>query len=277
MQKLTEALSLINGVVAVGLGGSRGLCIADENSDYDFVLFRNGGQQLAAKLIVDTLRQFVDPATIQVQAGFVTAQVAGKKIEIFQKDLTLVAREIAMAREGRFRWSVRPLFPHGDLSTGLISHIIYLELCSEMDGAVSNLRKLAEPLPDLLMRSLITTFMRQAAITVTHAKKIRKEGDFQHLFALCSAFAFYANLVMFAMNRMYPVIERGGAKLMLGFRLRPENYEQRISAVFQASCKGDLKHVFVELTAMLEELRSLANTVLSGLKVAEPPGKAPGG
>jgi len=265
MQEFIKALSSINGVVAVGLGGSRGLRIADENSDYDFVLCRSSGDLLPAPLIVDTIKQFTDSANIRVDAGFVVAQVAGKKIEIFQKDLSSVSREIIMAKEGNFRWSIRPLFPHGDLSTGQISHIIYLELCSEKDESVSKLRRLAEPFPHLLMSSLTNYFLTQATITVMHANKIRKAIDMQYLFALCSGFVFHANIIIFSINRMYPVLERGGSRLILGLPIRPKNYEQRISALSQASCKGDLSFVSRELSAILEELRSLANNALKGL------------
>ena len=177
MQELSKALSSIDGVVAVGLGGSRGLGMADENSDYDFVLFRSSGKLVATQLIVDTIKQFTDPAHIRGNAALVSAQVAGKKIEIVQKDLSQVAKEISMARNGQFRRTIRKLFPHGDLSTGLISHIIHLELCSEKDESVSSLRRLAEPFPPLLIGALIKTFMAEAGITVIHANKIKKAAD----------------------------------------------------------------------------------------------------
>jgi hypothetical protein len=62
------------------------------------------------------------------------------------------------------------------------------------------------------MAALIKTFMAEAGITVIHANKIKKAADIQYLFALCSAFIFYANIVIFAVNKMYPVIERGGCQ-----------------------------------------------------------------
>jgi predicted nucleotidyltransferase len=65
MNELAKALSSIDGVVAVGLGGSRGLGMADENSDYDFVLFRSSDKLVATQLIVDTIKQFTDPANIR--------------------------------------------------------------------------------------------------------------------------------------------------------------------------------------------------------------------
>lgn len=246
MQKLIESLSSISGVIAVGLGGSRGLGIANESSDYDFVLFRHGGDPIATPLIVDAVQCYSDSENFRV-------------IEVFQKDLSQVAREIHLAKEGKFLWSSRQLFPHGDLSTNQISHIIYLILCADTAGSVSNLRQLAEPFPELLRRSLINFFLMQATITVKHASKIKKSVDLQYLLALCSAFVFYANIVLFSVNRRYPVIEKGGAKLIFDLPFCIQNYQQRIALMFQASCHGHYLHALSEMTAMLEELRALAN------------------
>lgn len=260
MKELIKALSRINGVVAVGLGGSRGLRIADENSDYDFVLFRASGEPIAAPLIANTVIAFADAKTVRMDADFVVGEVSGKKIELFQKDLSLVAKEISMARAGKFRWFIRRLFPHGDLSTAMISHIIYLELCAEKNLSVSNLKRLAEPYPEPLMRSSINFFMTQAAITLTHAGKIKKAADLQYLLALCSAFIFFANIVIFSINKRYPVLERGGARIILNLPLRPKDYEQRMAKLFQACCGGEFGLVMTEMSAIMEELKALKNT-----------------
>lgn len=266
MQELKQALSLLKGVEAVGLGGSRGLGIADENSDYDFVLFRNGGEHIPAQPIVAAIKPFADSQDIFDGAGYVRARVSGKKIDIFQKNLGLVDKEISLAKSGKFRWSIRQLFPHGDISTCLISHVIYLEICSEKHQCLSNLRRLAQPFPLLLMDALIKTFKTQASITIIHASKIRRSADFQHLIALCSAYVFFANIVIFAINKCYPVLERGGTRLIASFPLCPKNYDQRIAAIFRFCVDGNFVAVLAELNAIQEELDSLANRSFEGLK-----------
>lgn len=266
MDEIKQALSSIRDVVAVGLGGSRGLSIASENSDYDFVLFHYGGERIPAPLIVDAIKPFTGVEDIQDGAGFVRSQVAGKKIDIFQKDLSLVEKEIAMAKLGKFRWVIRQLFPHGDLSTCLISHIMYLELCSEKNQSVSTLRNLASPFPFLLMSSLIKTFLTQASITIIHASKIKTTTDVQYLIALCSSFVFFANIVIFTINKVYPIVEKGGAKIIAGLPLQPQNYDQRISGIFRAAIEMDTKLVLSELSAVQNELSVLASQVLENRK-----------
>jgi len=264
MQDLIQVLSSIRGVIAVGFGGSRGLGIANEQSDYDIVLFRNGGERIAAPILKDAIRPFTaSPEQIQEDAGFVSAQISGKKIELFQKDLIFVEKEITQAKSGKFSWSIRQLFPHGDLSTCIISHIMYLELVHEKAQSVSNMRRLAEPFPVLLMNSLTNTFLTQSYITLIHAKKITKLDDIQYLIALCSEFVFFANIVIFAINRKYPVLERGGAKIINNLLQRPENFERRIPAIFKAVMDGNLSGATSELSALHDELKTLSSKSLS--------------
>lgn len=265
MQALIRNLSLIEGVLAVGLGGSRGLHIANEHSDYDFVICRYGGPLIAPSAIMDAMHDVVDAGTMDNTSGFVSALVSGRKVEVFQKDLALVEKEIQMAKAGKFRYSIRQLFPHGDLSTCIISHIVHLEICAERNHILSRLKRLAEPFPELLMQSMIKTFLSQATIARIHAGKIRKKQDLQYFIGLCSAFVFYANIVIFAINRKYPVLERGGAELIAGFQLIPEGYPGRIQMLFSHAASYRHVNALEEMNAILGGLRNLAPKERAGL------------
>jgi hypothetical protein len=270
MNELINALSALNNVVAVGLGGSRGLGLADEKSDYDFVLFRNGGPPIPTPLIMAALQSYTDSASLPANQAASATTNSGKAIEVFQKDLSLVAREISMARSGKFHWNIKPLFPHGDLSTGLISHIVYLEICAEKDSCMTNLRNQALPLPELLTRSLTEFFLTQATITLIHAQKIRKSADSQYLIALCSGFVFYINIVIFSINRKYPILERGGAKLISSLPLAPKDYNNKVLLSFQAASNGDFEKATTLLSDMLNEIKTLAKGVIEGIGPGQP-------
>ncbi|MBV2235719.1 MAG: hypothetical protein KUL75_09265, partial [Sterolibacterium sp.] len=200
---------------------------------------------------------------ISNEAGFVSARIAGRKVEIFQKDLSLIEREIQSARQGKFRWYIRQLFPHGDLSTCLIAHLMHLEICHERAQCLDRLRQLALPFPPPLMRSLAKTFLTQTSITLIHTRKIRRAEDVQNLIALCSAFVFFSNIVLFAINRRYPLLEKGGNKLIQGFALRPEHYEQRVAALFKAAADNAPQTAAAEMAGLQQELSKLAQQALA--------------
>lgn len=245
MKKLIVALSSIQGVVGVGLGGSRGLGIADESSDYDFVLFRNGGDPINSGEILKAVQKHEE------------LSANSHKIEVFEKDLHQVTKEIELAKQGKFIWSTRQLFPHGDLSTNQISHIMYLYICAERDHSITRLRQQAEPFPDKLQHSLVKFFLSQARITLIHATKIRKKEDLQYLVSLCSSFVFFTNIVLFALNNRYPVIEKGGASLAFKLPITIYHYQLRIPFLFTHICNGNYGLVVAELTALFEELKAL--------------------
>lgn len=263
MEDLARALAAIDGVMAVGLGGSRGLGIADEHSDYDFVLFRDGGEPVDAGRIGAAIKPFVDRADLQVSGNFVQTQVQGRKLEVFQNDLAVIAREIGMAQAGKFRWTVHPLLPHGDLSTRSISHLVFTDICHENNSVIRTLRAKALPFPFPLKNSLVRHFIRQSSYLMTHAGKVRKAEDVQNLIALISGFVYFVNIVIFSLNDMYPVLEKGAARLIPTLAYCPKDYESMVRGLFQAALDGDLKSINRVMAGVIGELETHAGVALA--------------
>lgn len=263
MDDLIKALAAIEGVLGVGLGGSRGFGAADPDSDYDFVLFRDGGELITAESIQAAIQPFADPGSMQASGDFVRAETQGTKIEVFQKDLAIIRREIEMAEAGKFRWTTNPLFPHGDLSTRLISHLIFTEICFEKKSAVTALQAKATPLPLALKNSLVRHFIRQASYSLKHAEKVRKKEDLQNLVALVSGFIYFTNIVIFSLNNMYPILEKGAARIIPTLSCCPPEYESLSHRLFDAAIKGDLAGLKQLMTSHLKTLAGHANLVLA--------------
>ena len=112
----------------------------------------------------------------------------------------------------------------------------------------ARLRAAATPFPVALRAALVDTFLQQAEITVTHAAKISRRLDLQYLVGLCSGFVFFANLLVFAVNGVYPVLEKGGSLVIARLPQRPAHYEQRIALLFSCAAAGD----YPAAVAMLE-------------------------
>jgi len=262
MDDLARALAAIGGVAAVGLGGSRGLGIADESSDYDFVIFRDGGEPVDAEAIGAAIKPFVDQADLQASGNFVQAQVQGRKIEVFQNDLALIAREIGMAQAGKFRWTIHPLLPHGDLSTRSISHLVFTEIRHENNSVIRTLRAKALPFPFPLKNSLVRYFIRQSSYLMTHAGKVRKVEDVQNLLALISGFVYCLNIVIFSMNDMYPVLEKGAARLIPALDYCPQDYPLMVRGMFQAALDGNFGAITRVMADVIRELEIHAKFIL---------------
>jgi hypothetical protein len=257
MKEMIHALMGLTPVQAVGLGGSRGLGLATPQSDYDVVLFRHGGPMVNPAQIVDAITPWVDAGSIAVKSGFVSARKAEMQFEFFQNDVNVIAQEVAQAREGKFRWQMRMLYPHGYLSTGEVSHIVYLQLCAEKNRVLSRLREQALPFPKALQHTLLDLFLRQASIAIIHAAKIHKPQEMQYFLAQCSAFVFHLNVVMFALNEQYPVVERGGSQLIAAMAIRPQQYEPRVQDLLARAANLEYTNALENMRALLAEVREL--------------------
>lgn len=262
-QELADALLALDGVFGVGLGGSRGLGIADAHSDYDFVVFRQGGEQISARAIAQAIEPLVGRIVYPREGNFIQTEADGYKVEIFQADLAAMSHEIEMARQGKFRWVIRPLFPHGDLSTRLVSHLVFLEILGERQQAISSRRAQALPFPHPLKNSLIRYFLEQAAHARIHAAKVRSGKDFTYLMALVSGFAHFTHIVVFALNDTYPVLEKGGERFMATLQQLPRAYAERCRALFAAALAGDGAGLDRQMGELLDELQAAANQALA--------------
>lgn len=257
MNELIRALARIDRVLALGLGGSRGLGIANNSSDYDIVLFRAGGPAISPADIRNAIESTATGGKLEVTANLVRFEIDGRTHEFFQKDVNAIQKEIVAAREGKFTWYLKQLFPHGDLSTSVISHIVYLKALSDEQKVIARLQSLATPMPSQLRASLIKYFLTQTEITTIHALKVKKSEDYQYLNALCSAFIFFANILIFAANGRYPVTEKGGARLIAQMKLKPERYYEDLAILLDHDNRSEFRKIHATLVNMLKNVRTM--------------------
>lgn len=263
IQMLVDDLMSIERVVGVGLGGSRAKGLANENSDYDLVLYRVGADPISADDIGQIIKPRVQKLIYPSKGNFLQAELAGAKIELFQADISALSHEIDMALQGKFRWVVRPLFPHGDLSTRQITQLVTNPILREHGEEVSSLRAKALPFPKSLKNSLVRFFLEQASYSMIHAAKVRSQGDVQYLVALVSSFVFFVNIVIFSLNGRYPIIEKGGERLLMGMSKLPTDYSNLSKSLFFAVLEGDWAGLKSKMSAVLKELESMANRELN--------------
>jgi hypothetical protein len=257
---MDEALASVDQVEAVCLGGSRGLGTANTNSDYDYVIFHKGEKRVTASKIAKVISPILDEAEFLDTGDLKFGNIKNSKIEIFHKSIDLIENEIKRAKEGKFNISIRPLFPHGFISSSILSHVAYLEICNERNECITNLKKMITPMPEVLKKSLIKYFHNQAAISIIHLKKINKETENFYATTICSAYFFYLNVVILAKNNIYPLIEKSGSDLVYTKCNGPNNYKSRVDEVFILVSQSNYKKVIEQLESIHIEVTKLLNS-----------------
>ncbi len=267
LEDLIEKIEKIDQVIGIGYGGSRGLKLHNENSDFDIVIYHNEQKPLNFTSMKNYLDPLFEGEKLKLIGNFITGEYKGKKFEIFQKKIIAVNLEINQSKEGKFRYMLRKLFPHGYLSTSLLSHIVYLDLIVDKKETIKTIRNSISIYPKKLMISLLNYFFREAQITLIHAKKINNVQHVFNLTSLISFFFFYIDIVIFTVNNQYPVLEKGGLLLLNNFQYKISDYENLKKAIYIAALNLEFdksKNLMSEIEKEIQSLMKISTTNYKG-------------
>jgi predicted nucleotidyltransferase len=125
LEHVAERLGGLPGVAAVTLGGSRAEGTHRPDSDWDFSVYYRGHFEPQA------LRDIGWPGEVSEVGGWSKGvfnggawlEIDGRRTDVHYRDLDVVEREIAAAREGRF--TIEPLMFH---LAGIPSYLVLAEL-----------------------------------------------------------------------------------------------------------------------------------------------------
>ena len=268
MEALIKRIERIDQVISIGYGGSRGLKLNNENSDFDIIIYHNEKKPLNFSSLKNYLNPILEENKVKLIANFITGEFEGKKFELFQKNIATVNDEIRHSKEGKFRYMPRRLFPHGYISTSLLSHINHLDLIVDKNFTLKAMRNSISIYPKKLMVSLLNYFFREAQITLIHAKKINKDAHVYNLVSLISFYFFYIDVVLFTVNREYPVLEKGGLALLNNFEYKILDYERLKKDIYIAALNSEI----TKCVNLMSEIEKDADSLIkiSTTKYKEP-------
>jgi hypothetical protein len=152
LKSLINGLTEIESISGIVLGGSRGIGVGSERSDYDLALYLNSDKRIPQELL---LKHIPKEAKLSLHPALISGYIGQQKFEIFQKSLPKVEQEIENNHQGKFQWFVSPLMPFGDLSYRQVSHLVNAKILWERDGQLQQIIKKVTPLPSLFIKSAI--------------------------------------------------------------------------------------------------------------------------
>lgn len=256
LRQIVGALMALDGSVGVLLGGSRSLGLARPDSDFDLVLVHGHEKRVSPEAIGRCLAAAgVAVVGVSAAGGLYTAEVKGRRFEVFQKRYRDLEQAVQQAVEGRFSWHMQPLFPHGSLSLLPVCHLAHNRLLAQRDGALSRLKQRVVPMPLVLQRALVQLFMTQATNACVHAAKVGPGSDRAHFMALLSLFVFSLNTVLFALGRQYPVLQKGGGILAGRLPHAPAGCAAAVDRLWVQGAAGDYATALAAMRGLLGALR----------------------
>jgi hypothetical protein len=253
LRKIVAELSTVKGIAAIGIGGSRSIGTAVPSSDYDVILFTEEGDA-DQDSVQQKLEQMGGEWIGKQHKLLAELSIEGRKVELFFRDIAKLAAEVEAARKGQFRRSINALHVIGFLSTILVSYATYVYPLWDPHNKLKQLIDSAFPYPEPLREKMVTTFLTEGKLALIHAAKVRSVNDIAHLMGLYSRANMSWLLVLFAANRKYPVIDKGGRRLVASFPNIPDNFDYRARSVFRAAAGGDIKGAIDEANRLQAEV-----------------------
>lgn len=219
IDRLTNALRPVGGLVALVLGGSRARGTAAPDSDYDLGLYYEADAPLDIGQLAAAVASVVDdPETARVTSpgdwgpwinggGWLT--VAGQRVDLLYRDLTRVRAVVADCTAGRISMDYQPGHPHGFCSAIWMGEIALCRPILDPEGMVADLKARTSPFPPALRAALIARFHWEVAFSIEIAEKAIARGD-QTYVAGCAYRALCCIAqVLFALNGRYLINEKG--------------------------------------------------------------------
>lgn len=262
VSSLTERLSAIRGISAVVLGGSHARGCARPGSDIDLGLFYSE----AAPFSIQSVRELAD--AVNDAAGPVVTDfygwgpwvnggawltVGGQRVDFIYRSLEQVERVIADAEAGRYEVDYAQQPPFGFFSATYLGEVAVCVPLFDPEGRLDALKRRVADYPEALRRAVVLDYLWQAEFNLAaFARKFAARADAYGTAACLTRAVNQLVLVLFALNRQYPINDKTALAEVAEFERAPRDFSPRVQRA--------MAHVgasSVELVAAVESVAQL--------------------
>jgi hypothetical protein len=219
VERLSEALRPVRGLVALVLGGSRARGIASVSSDYDLGLY----YEAEVPLQIDDLRTAIAPLVDRPIQSTVTAlggwgrwinggawlSISNQKVDLLYRDLAQVRTVVAECQAGQISMNYQPGHPHGFCSAIWMGEVATCEPVRDDAGVIAELKTRAWPFPNQLRQALISRFHWEVIFSIENAEIAIHREEQTHIAGCVYRALCCIAQVLFAVNRRYLINEKG--------------------------------------------------------------------
>jgi hypothetical protein len=241
---LLEALKTVPGIRAIVVGGSRARGSGDAVSDTDLGLYYDPQYPLA----IEALDQVVAEHDDRKESGLVTAiggwgpwingggwlQIDGAPVDLLYRETTKVESVVSHSIAGNFEMAYRPGHPLGFLSSIYAGEIAICDPLWDPLGWVANNKRRLVEYPEALRRELVRHFGFEARFSILIAEKPAKRSDVSYVAGCLFQVAGALLMVLFALNRVYWLNEKGALRFTDRFPIVPARFRERVERMWES-------------------------------------------
>lgn len=242
VSSLANRLGAIRGVEAVVLGGSHARGRARPESDIDLGVFYSEASLFEIERIRE-LAASVNDAPEPVVTGFYEwgpwvnggawLTIGGQRVDFIYRSIEHVDRVISDAEAGRYELHYLQQPPFGFFSGTYLGEIAICQPLIDPAGTLVRLKSRVAQYPEALRQAVVRDHLWMAEFTLgAFASKYAARGDVHGTVTCLTRATNHLILVLFALNRTYPVNDKTALAEIAEFECVPPAFAGRVNAIF---------------------------------------------
>ncbi|HZY82238.1 MAG TPA: DUF4037 domain-containing protein [Cyclobacteriaceae bacterium] len=271
LNSIVKDLGTIDGMVAVVLGGSYCIGMANENSDLDIGLYYREGSPFDIDAVRTVVRKYSIEESPTVTDfyqwgrwvnGGAWINTAVGEVDFLYKNVDQIRTVIEKAKNGVWENDYAQQPPFGFSSVIFLAETHYCMPLYDPNGVIDDLKDQVKTYPHRLKQSVVQQSLWSAEFTLWQADKFAKKRDVYNA-AGCFTRAT-KNIVdaIFALNEQYPIGDKYAVQMAERMPSCPGQLSQQIEDVLSLR-KETLATNAQRLRSLFEEVVALAGKLYS--------------
>jgi predicted nucleotidyltransferase len=273
-REVAARLAEIPGVVAVALGGSRARG-ADDNSDVDLGIYYRASNPPPVERLRSLAREIHrgdSPAEVTGLGewgpwvnGGAWLQVQGRKVDWLYRDIDRVMRVIEECLRGVVTCDYYLGHPHGFHNHIYLAEVYYCHPLQDHLAVLDRLKERLRIYPSAMKTALMTKFLYEARFMLELARPGSVRCDVFHVSGCLFRCAAALVQVLFALNEMYFMNEKGALSAIKSFPIKPDAFPARVRSILASpGHDADTLHTGVAaMDTLIAETYALAKAAIS--------------
>ncbi len=269
LDKISEELRSVPGIMGVVLGGSRARGTHHEKSDIDIGIYYDEAlafdvseaNRIATKLDDEHRGNLVTPLGEWGPwingGGWLVVQ--GYHVDLIFRDINRVAQVIDDCLEGKISTHYHTGHPHAYINAMYMGEISICKILIDSKGKIAKLKSKTVPYPQPLKNSIVGYFMFEASFSLMFAGDNIDKDDAYYVCGHSFRSISCLNQVLFAINEEYCINEKKAIRMIDNFDIKPRDYKKRIDKIITllSSNKDDTRKAVNMLEELIEETKKL--------------------
>ncbi len=266
LQRVSDSLRDVPGILGVVLGGSRARNTATPNSDIDVGIYYDRERldlprlDLAAGELDDGRREgLINPPGewgpwVDGGAWLV---VDGHRVDLILRDFARVEQVVENCRKGGVAPHYQTGHPHAYVDAAYMGELAISRILFDKTGEVARLKAVAEIYPPALRETIVWLFSFEAGFSQMLAEAAGENDDVYYACAHIVRSVSCLNQILFAINDRYFLNEKRAVRSIESFPTKTADYKKKVDGIF-ALAGTNPPAACAALGKLVEEVRGLA-------------------